>query len=134
MAPIGFTAVTNQTREYQLGDQVIFDSLISNYGDHFQQPLNLFICPVSGMYVFQLSLTSLVNTTMMANMMKEQVAMGTVISENTAAFQGSITVVTHCFKGERVWVETLDDDCVLVGDSVDHVSSFTGFLEYPFEE
>lgn len=121
-----FTAfVSTGNTNYNAGETVIFDTIVTNFGNGYNPGLGVFICPITGYYLFsttvnpadgfervgveiQLSGTGLV---------------GTYADEFSAA---STCVVTLCQSSQAVSVRVTHDDSDIYGTPQDRWSSFTG--------
>ena len=51
-----FTAYPSGTFNYNSGDRIVFDSVISNFGKYYDASTSSFKCPVTGTYLFSVSL------------------------------------------------------------------------------
>ena len=125
---IAFTAYANRSRLYNLGELVLFDSVITNEGGFYQEQLSYFVCPVDGLYVFSVSVASL-DTIFEANLMREGQYLVTSRAHATYSDQGMVMAVTECSADERVWVELGANDVgTLISNSTLRTSTFSGYL------
>ena len=69
---VGFSAYADEPFYYNLGDLVVFQNVTSNIGNYFQLATSSFVCPISGVYFFSLTVASVnSNNLMTAHLMKE---------------------------------------------------------------
>ena len=108
LGPVGFTAYASTSRTYGSYDPVIFDGVLSNFGDAYDGISSTFTCPVTGVYVISLTLTSATGDYAQAQITKESSSMLAAYADNDeASFNvAAVTSVFECSAGERVWVRT----------------------------
>ena len=123
---VGFTAYPSQTRSFSFGQRVLFDTIATNYGNHYDRSTSIFTCPRNGLYVFYTSLLSDGGFYMHGAITKESQPFVTARGESSLHESGSAMAVLRCETGERVWVEqTVNQvDRLYRG----RLSMFTGFL------
>ena len=116
-------------------DLFTYDRVISNFGLHYQEKSHIFICPLSGVYQFSVSLLSQnePNVISHAKIMLENKFQGSVFSgtdqDATNGQQASITTITECLAGNRVWVEAGNtNNQKVAGWGEEPYTSFSGFL------
>ena len=132
LSPMGFSVyVTDETKEYAPGQQIEFAGTVSNIGQHYQNRSHIFICPVHGLYVFTVSLTSVNDGVPYSAVIIHEGAMLTsVVTHDGNNDQGQALAVTSCYAGERVWVQKQSGTgAVNAHDgSGERLSSFSGYL------
>ena len=52
---MAFLAYPNADLFYEEGTQIVFNSVLTNYGSHYSTSSGEFICPVTGLYYFGVS-------------------------------------------------------------------------------
>ena len=52
---VGFSAYSTVTRTFDDEDIVIFDEVLSNFGQYFDLESNIFVCPFNGIYWLSVS-------------------------------------------------------------------------------
>ena len=123
---MGFTAYPSQTRSFSVGQRVLFDTIATNYGNHYDRSTSIFTCPRNGLYVFYTSLLSDGGFFMHGTITKDSQHYVTARADKDRHESGSAMAVLRCETGESVWVEQpLDQDNRLYGG---RYSMFTGFL------
>ncbi|XP_053408949.1 uncharacterized protein LOC128559905 [Mercenaria mercenaria] len=85
-----------------------FDIITLNEGQAFDSILHTFICPLSGIYVFQSAILSANHDWMQTEIVKDGHGLVNVVAHGSNVEhghdQGFNSVITACNKGERVWV------------------------------
>ena len=101
LSPMGFSVyVTDETKEYAPGQQIEFAGTVSNIGQHYQNRSHIFICPVHGLYVFTVSLTSVNDGVPYSAVIIHEGAMLTsVVTHDGNNDQGQALAVTSCYAG-----------------------------------
>ena len=136
---VAFTAYATTFREYDNGDVIIFDHIITNVGNHFSAATNKFTCPRRGLYLFSLTLylSDIIYGAIMLNGNEIGEVRGTsgvsVGGLRGGANQNSITTTVVCEANQMVWIEQDNEsERELRGYSDDPVTMFTGVLIQSF--
>ena len=126
---IGFSAYATAIRDYGANDIILFDQVVSNFGEHFQAANSVFLCPVDGVYIFSVNVQSTNSYSIAGAIMKEtEVLLGFFSGSNDGSNDtGSTLGVTDCKKGEKIWVKSYGGGYQMNGSSKRY-SSFSGFL------
>ena len=130
---VAFTARATDTRDYQIGDIVLFDSAITNVGHFYITNTSSFICPFDGVYSFSASYYSGQDHNLYADIMldNEQILRGYAPFDVDRYTHGSSMVVTECNAGQRVWTRCWgNDDRMFASDTIQ--SHFSGFALYRY--
>ena len=125
---VGFTAYVKESRRYELGELVLFENVISNYGGHYQSDQSVFICPYSASYIFFVSVTSMVGPRSIyvdVKLNDMPIARALADNQDDEYSNGSNMVVIQCTEGDKVWVESIDNHEEIAGGML---STFSGFL------
>ena len=132
LGPVGFTAYSSTSRAYGGHDPVIFDGVLANFGGAYDSISSTFTCPVTGVYVISLTLTSTVGEQAQAQITKESSRMLAALADNDEASLNvaAVTSVFECGAGERVWVRTdANSPQGVYGSTGDGLrTGFSGFL------
>jgi len=108
---------------------IAFDRVITNAGDSYNPHFGAFIAPVSGIYVFSVSLLSCPGHTTAYMIYKNDVLISYIYlmtEPGTSQYEStSQTAVLQLQKGDDVTLRNHDGDECLYGG---HYSTFTGFL------
>ena len=126
---IGFTAYGTVSRTFALHDVVIFDGIISNFGNNYHTDSSIYLCPKSGVYGFGMTILT-DDYFMNARLMREKAVL-VGLQEHALHNTGSVSVVTECLKGEKVWVRTVSEPTSYHG-SEGRRSVFWGYLLYHY--
>ena len=131
IGPIGFTAHATQSRWYDPGEVIEFDSVQSNFGGYYSSTTYTFRCPYTGVYLFNCGINSY-ESYLMCDIVKDHVLLGSAYAEHiqdeTHSYpQASAIVIVQCNAGQNVWTEAQSAVPYL---SVAHSRStqFVGFL------
>ena len=130
--PIGFSAYQSSIITYASGDTIAFPYIITNVGGHYNTTSSEFTCPYNGFYLFSVNIMSDDDEHLRAQIMQNGVLLATAFSDDLPAtvydthHQATMTVVTECAAGDRVWIEA-EDAGEIHGDS-SRVSAFTGVM------
>ena len=109
---IAFTAVVSPPKLENLGSgqTIVYDKIITNYGDAYCNITGVFVAPVNGLYVFEMSLM----TDPENRQYLELVTDGTTIIRNYGHALGakhivssSRTATTKLSRGSKVWIRTV---------------------------
>ena len=106
---------------------MVFDLVESNVGGYYKTSSSQFICPVDGMYAFNICIKTygffvgqlLMESTLLVGVSGDNSVNGYNVACNF--------VMTVCYKGERIWLRSQIDGNGLYSDS-DRESTFSGFL------
>ena len=102
-----FAASANVSRNYDKNDIVIFDVIVSNIGHHYLTETSTYLCPANGVYLFSLTVANDGDNHMYGEITREGIGLASAFTFNPdkdMTYQGAITVVAECTRGERVWV------------------------------
>ena len=130
---MAFTARATLDRFYESDDIILFDSAITNIGNHYSTATSNFVCPYHGVYSFSVSLYAGVDGYLHLDIMRDSefIIRGFADDEPTYApylvTHGMITVVIECNVGQVVWARCDGNGDFMHGDS-SKPSHFTGFL------
>ena len=103
---------------------VLFDSVITNVGDCFDEHTSHFVCRVNGTYLFTTHVLSQNNKDVYAWIMLNNKHKLPLHGDGRAGYgTGSQTVILRLAKGDRVWLQ-LRKDSALLND----FSTFSGYL------
>lgn len=134
--PVGFTAAI-QTRgvdHLKTQDTIVFETVISNYGNSYHNNTGIFEVPLSGIYLFscsvfdQLSSTTHGSVKVHAAMVRNNVELARVFAhaDDTYRDQGAQTIIVKADAGDRVWVKIMDNDDLSLGGQL--YTTFSGYM------
>ena len=110
--PVGFSAKATGDAdvEYVGGEIVMYDSVLSNFGDHYNSATSTFICPYDGIYLFNVNLQSFYTSRVDVVMFRNDIALSEAMAFNDGAGTNgyptaSSLVVTWCNSGDVIWVK-----------------------------
>ena len=126
---IGFTAYGTVSRTFALHDVVIFDGIISNFGNNYHTDSSIYLCPKSGVYGFGMTILT-DDYFMNARLMRENAVL-VGLKVNAPDYTGSVFTVTECLQGEKVWVRTVSEPNSYYGNG-SRRSVFWGYLLYQY--
>ena len=114
------------------GETVLFESVVSNVCDDFDPSMGVFTCPVTGLYMFHVTLASRFSesTTNVSSLKKQGTTLASFIGRY--AKQASNQVFVECLTGESVYVEAVTDISIY-GYDERRYSSFIGALMTTYE-
>ena len=131
---IAFTAEVSTDRYIFDGGKMIFDSVLSNYGGHYDHVHGYFRCPDNGIYVFSVSTQTTDPSTpwSVSRLMKEEevVVHGPITYIATEAYDSgssSTTTVLQCTTGHSIYVEAQAAHHFLYNSYAPQLTAFTGF-------
>ncbi|XP_045176509.1 heavy metal-binding protein HIP-like [Mercenaria mercenaria] len=124
-----FATLSTDIQHAGVHQTYVFDHVITNLGSAYNNHNGNFVAPVSGTYVFSVTLLSVYHVNAHAQFLKNgqlvtRLYLSGVESGHDTASQ---TFVLQLHKGDDVCVHNLDLDASLGGS---HYSSFAGFLLY----
>ena len=131
--PVAFTVVHNYNRAYGEYEIIRFNVSRLNSGGHFQISSSTFICPWNGIYGFFFSIYNTADDTIACSIRHEAalVSGAWMDSVANALIQASNMVLLECNKGDRVFVETADNEGTLHGNN--DRTTFSGFLIHRYD-
>ena len=106
-SPAAFSAYSSTTTEYDDGQIVQFDTIVTNIGSSYDSDLSIFLCPTDGIYLFTVSLQTRAGWAMNGMITKEGSHLLKSRSDNENDVQGSVVVVTECLASEKIWVQSV---------------------------
>uniref|UniRef100_A0A8W8JS64 C1q domain-containing protein n=2 Tax=Magallana gigas TaxID=29159 RepID=A0A8W8JS64_MAGGI len=123
---VAFTAKLNkQYNSLNDRETVIFDTIVTNAGQGYDENTGIFVCPISGYYQFAATIVSEDGTD--KNLDAELMHNGRQIVRLHATVygydEGTQVVNIHCAQGERVWIRHL----MGAGDSAIIPAGFSTF-------
>ncbi|KAK3603647.1 hypothetical protein CHS0354_017363 [Potamilus streckersoni] len=124
---VAFAVTMSEWRESTLAVHQLlpFNKVLINDGNGFDSNLESFVCPVTGIYFFTATITSS-NHKFEGSIVIDGVEKVIITTGEGPNFeQGSSSVVTHCSKGQRVYVFA---HIGAVGQISETFSVFSGFL------
>lgn len=133
--PVAFTAAIKHkvVDHVQSGQAVIFDTVITNFADGYNNATGVFNVPLTGIYMFQCSLldhwgSDHGSVMLHALIVKNGQKLVKVFAhaEENYRDQGSNTVFVKADKGDQVWVKIIDNNDLSLGG--EYFSSFSGYM------
>ena len=134
---VAFTSYASVPRYYDDQDIILFDSIITNIGNHYNAATSNFVCPFHGVYSISVSFYSGISGYLYIDIMRddELIISGYADYEPTDApilrTHGMISVVIECNIGQLVWVRCGGNNDYMAGGG-NIKSHFTGFLLHRF--
>ena len=131
---MAFTAYADATRTYGEAQTVIFNRIQSSFGDAYEPVSSMFTCPVTGVYVIYLTVTSSVGNEFQALIYHEVSYSMAVWPDNDVDTRntGSSTVVRDCDAGQRIWIRSQINGEMYGHPYGNRLSSFSVFLLYAY--
>ena len=106
--PIGFTAADPEAAYYDDGDVIQIPTIIYNEGNYYNNDTSIFTCPVTGVYMFSLSMRNAYTYYARGAIMLEANAIAVANSNDASNDHPQETatnvVIEKCDAGQRVWV------------------------------
>ena len=121
---VSFTAYPTEARTYVEDELVLFDDTMRSYGSGYNKDLSIFQCPVSGYYLFFVSLFTSIDQSLLVRVFIDGEGVNPAVHSASTDNSASNLVVAHCDFGQLVWVKS-DGIGTLQGNSR---STFTGTL------
>ena len=111
LGQIGFTATALVSRTYDNHEEnIIFDNVRENFGNHYSGKSSPFTCPVSGMYLAYFAIHSANEQQAAARLIIEKTyQLGVRTDASNGHASSSALVVLRCLAGERITVRTISD-------------------------
>ena len=130
---VAFTARASEDRNYYANDIILFDSVITNTGNHYSGETSAFVCPYDGVFSFSVSFYSGINDNLSLDIMRddELIISGYANYSDNDYTHGMSTVVIECNVGQLVWARCVSYDDYMYGDGITE-SHFTGFALHRF--
>lgn len=117
---VGFSAYPTETRSHGDTERVLFDGVISNYGN----AESVFTCPVSGYYMFFTDVHANPDESFCPEIYygRRSIFPGTYAEDGT---NSSTMLIIYCQSGQQVWVRAYEGGQLRGGQPV---STFSGAL------
>jgi len=126
---VAFYAKYSADQCVSVGQVLTYDEVPVNEGNGYTSHDGIFIAPVSGVYVFSVTLVSVRDTWMRVVLVVNGVEMATIASDRADYLQASSTIVAHVQNGEHVLVRVSGEyTCKLSSNPIHGTSSFSGWL------
>ena len=122
----GFSAYASVTRNYNIDNVLLFDSVIYNNGNHYNPDTGVFVCPVDGMYLFALTLCASPDEVMYAHIRMSGVKIAGAYSRSYDL--SSNLVVSNCNAGQQVSVVGGENNNALHGTEEHRYSTFSAVI------
>ncbi|XP_060556644.1 EMILIN-1-A-like isoform X2 [Ruditapes philippinarum] len=125
-----FATLSNQLQHAGVGQTFVFDRVVTNIANGYNNFNGNFIAPVSGTYVFSATLLSHYHNSAHAQFVKNGSPVSYMyVSGAEAGYDtSSQTIVLELLKGDDICISNNDADKSYNGD---HYSTFSGFLLQP---
>ena len=131
---VAFTACASMNRYYEEDDIVLFDSVITNTGNHYSPNTSAFVCPYDGIFSFSVSFYSGFGKNLYLDIMRDdqQIIRGLADDDDDYDLTHAVsTVVIECNAGQLVWARCGSYTDFMYGDGA-RTSHFTGFAIHRF--
>ena len=130
--PVGFTAYAEDWRSYQEDDLVLFESVVTNLGAHYNPVTSTFLCPYDGVYLFSVSFNANSNYRMRASIIRNSSYLADALAyTNENPNHASALVITDCSPGSKVWVRSYNDNNYMTADP--RTALFSGYLLHRYQ-
>ena len=130
---VGFSAFHNESRSYTFEEPIVFNNVITDVSNNYDNITSAFTCPVSGLYSFTVSVLGQLNQLVNVWINRESTRLGVVYATLSQGYNhAGNTIVASCNAGDRVWVDSGDDyylSYIIAGEA----SVFSGFLIERYE-
>ena len=134
-AKAAFSVYISSVENYQENSIVLFDSILINYGSHYNNDTGRFVCPYDGLYLFMLNMWKpfFSSNGICAQIMLDGKPIASVKVQGTSGrfIHGGNSMIVNCLNGQKVWVRVHQDSTVIQG-SADIDSTFIGLLLYRY--
>ena len=120
-----------ETATFNAGEVIRFSNVITNIGDDYSNLISRYTCPIDGVYVFHVTLTTEDGEPMQGDIMLDDTVLVTAQGGADHIVSGSNTAVIACNAGQQVWVEAKNDGDSMLGDNDNRFNAFSGFLVQP---
>jgi hypothetical protein len=122
-----FDTLSNKLQHAGVGQTFVFDRVVTNIANGYNNFNGNFIAPVSGTYIFSVTLISLYHISAHAQFVKNGSPVSYVyVSGSEAGYDTtSQTIVLELRKGDDIFIQNNDADKSYHGA---HYSTFSGFL------
>ena len=129
MVAASFSAYAAGSKAYQPDETVLFEGIISNYGNYYDPVTSIFTCPVHGFYMLGVDFWGSYGEEMCIQIMKDdQVLIIAESDDDDAAYQhAGATVIVECEQGGTLYIKSPYYGLMYAYDG-DSVSHFYGFL------
>ena len=104
MTAVAFAAYVSSTRNFEIGQTVIFDSVITNVGGAYDPVTATFTAPLLGTYLFTVTIKSSPDISSEAHVSQNSVSKATVYSFPSQDDVASITTILECQAGDVISV------------------------------
>jgi len=126
---VAFHAKFSADQCVSVGHVLTYDEVHVNVGNGYKSYDGIFVAPVSGVYVFSVTLVSVEFYYMSAALLVNGVEKATIVSDKADYLQASSTIVAQVQIGEHVFVRVSgESNCKLSSNSIHGTSSFSGWL------
>ena len=133
---MSFTAYADASRYYGEHQPVLFNRVLSQFGNAYNPVSSTFTCPVTGVYVISVTVTSIIGDRMRCQIMWESSVYLSAYGDNDGSTynSASATQIIECAAGERIWIRSNGSSGnTMYGDgSAFRLSSFCGFLLHAY--
>ncbi|XP_022082647.1 uncharacterized protein LOC110974963 [Acanthaster planci] len=122
-----FTAYRTLPLNGNKGDILIFDSIMTNFGDGYDSQSGVFTCFVPGVYFFTVSIQQDQKRPFVQLKKNEELIFSIFDSDSGTSHQSSNSAAVHLAAGDTLWLEFGGNDSGIHSNS-DKYSLFSGFL------
>ena len=122
-----FATLSNHQMHVGVHQPIVFDNVITNIGNGYHSHVGTFIAPVSGTYVFSVTLLSNWGQSVRYATVKNGSAISRIYNNGATigTDSGSQTCILQLKQNDDIVIQNIDLDKHTHGD---HYSSFAGFL------
>ena len=132
--PVGFTAHATESRQYPVGDTILFNDVQSNFGGHYDSTTCTFTCPHHGIYQSSVNFDAYSDEYLYIEIVRDNTVLGEAVAERDSGVNinshASAFVIVECDENEKVWARGGAGTGYLYGAA--KYSQFTGFLLHRF--
>lgn len=124
-----FSTLGNHLQHLGVNQNIVFDHVVTNIGNAYNNHAGDFRAPVAGTYVFSVTLMAYGSHTTHYRLVKGGSSMANIYVRGTESpyASSSMTAVLQLKQGDDVAIRNVDNDEFLHGSSY---SAFSGFLLY----